>query len=63
MKILMSLARWTRQKLSNIRDLVSGDDLDEAQSHRSDGWGEDRKVNPGTGGGGFGMGGGGGLGG
>lgn len=62
MDFLKGLAHWTKQKLSNIRDLVSGDDLNEAQSHRSDGGG-DRKVNPGTGGGGFGMGGGGGLGG
>jgi len=40
---------WMRAKVRNLRDLVSGDDLDEAQSHRSDE--RDPKVNPGTGGG------------
>ena len=49
MTVLRRSLAWMRAKMRNLRDMFSGDDLDEAQAHRSDE--RDRKVNPGTGGG------------
>jgi len=51
---------WTTKKLRNMRELFSGEDLEDAQEHRGDY--HEFKANPGSGGAGglFGGGGGGG---